>query len=145
MVNALRQFRVHAHHLAVLWSEAKDASAQIMDMITCLSEGGDFEETLLEGLVRYKERFPEDFEKVDPKVVDVMAAVFTFHGQLHELTRLEMLMTDGSPLQAGFEAGKARGAYVRRNADKYHSPTRTEACEPSDFADRPLNRARVPV
>jgi hypothetical protein len=145
MVNALRQFRVHAHHLEVLSSESPNASAQIMDMINCLSEGGDFEDTLLEGLERYKQRFPEDFETIDPKVVDVMAAVFTFHGQLNELTRLEMLMTEGSPLHAGFMTGRARGAYVRRNSDKYHGRPVTGVSEPSDFADRPHNRTRVPV
>ena len=144
MVNVQRQFRVHAHHLGVLSSEAPDASAQIMDMINCLSDGGDFEDTLLEALVRYKERFPEDFEQVDPQVVDVMAAVFTFHGQLNELTRLNMLVTEGTPLHQGFEAGKARGAHVRRNADKFYgSKQQTAASETSDFADRPHNRAHV--
>lgn len=126
MIMLKSEFRVYSHHLEPLSSEDLEAPAQIVNMIECLSEGGDFEPTLLEALDMLKKRFPGTFEQITPRVVDVMAAVFAFHGHDESLERLRALTTKGTPLRDAFENGKIRGDNVRLGAHPLRSDQTTE-------------------
>ncbi len=104
-----------------------------------LSEGGCFEDKQLETLVKLKQEFPEEFLRVDPQIVDIMAAVFEFNGHHNHLARLREVVSDTEIFAKAVEKGIVRGAYVRDNPEQFTSNYPEK--KTSDLAQRPHDRA----